>query len=161
MAGSTSRRGLWQRAFCWRRTEKVGGRCMSGWSRHRRESGKKGAGAHQMAKTAFIGLGVMGFPMAGHLAAQGHEVTVFNRTAARAEAWTAKHAGRREATPAEAARGAEFVFVCVGNDDDVRSVMYGDEGVLAGMAKGSVLVDHTTASAELAREIGERSADQG
>ncbi|MEA2781378.1 MAG: 3-hydroxyisobutyrate dehydrogenase [Rhodospirillaceae bacterium] len=114
-----------------------------------------------MAKTAFIGLGVMGFPMAGHLAAQGHEVTVFNRTAARAEAWTAKHAGRREATPAEAARGAEFVFVCVGNDDDVRSVIYGDDGVLAGMAKGSVLVDHTTASAELAREIGERSADQG
>jgi 3-hydroxyisobutyrate dehydrogenase len=113
-----------------------------------------------MAKTAFIGLGVMGFPMAGHLAAKGHEVTVFNRTAARGEAWLAQHRGRQAPTPVEAARGADFVFVCVGNDDDVRSVLYGSEGALAGMAAGAVLVDHTTASAELAREIGERAGER-
>jgi 3-hydroxyisobutyrate dehydrogenase len=113
-----------------------------------------------MAKTAFIGLGVMGFPMAGHLAAKGHEVAVFNRTAARGEAWLAQHRGRRASTPAEAARGADFVFVCVGNDDDVRSVVYGPEGALAGMAAGGVLVDHTTASAELAREIGKRAGER-
>ena len=119
-----------------------------------------------MAKTAFIGLGVMGFPMAGHLRAKGHEVTAFNRTAARAEAWVARHGGadkggRGAASPAEAARNAEFVFVCVGNDADVRAVVYGAEGALAGMAKGAVLVDHTTASAELAHEIGERAKGQG
>ena len=119
-----------------------------------------------MARTAFIGLGVMGFPMAGHLRAKGHEVTVFNRNAARAEAWVAKHAGsgsggRCAASPAEAARHADFVFICVGNDADVRAVTYGAEGALAGMAKGAVLVDHTTASAEIAREIGERAKVQG
>ena len=114
-----------------------------------------------MAKTAFIGLGVMGFPMAGHLKAKGHEVTVYNRTGARAEAWIAKHGSKRGATPAEAAKGAEFVFVCVGNDHDVRSVLYGPTGVLAGLSRGAVLVDHTTASAELAREIAEKAQGQG
>src|SRR5215469_18606304 len=113
-----------------------------------------------MAKTAFIGLGVMGFPMAGHLRAKGHEVTVYNRTATRAEAWIAKHGGERGATPAEAATGAEFVFVCVGNDHDVRSVLYGPTGALAGLSRGAVLVDHTTASAELAREIAEKAHGQ-
>jgi 3-hydroxyisobutyrate dehydrogenase-like beta-hydroxyacid dehydrogenase len=114
-----------------------------------------------MAKCAFIGLGVMGFPMAGHLKTKGHEVTVYNRTAARAEAWIAKHGSKRGATPAEAAKGAEFVFVCVGNDHDVRSVLYGPTGVLAGLSRGAVLVDHTTASAELAREIAEKAQGQG
>ena len=119
-----------------------------------------------MAKTAFIGLGVMGFPMAGHLRAKGHEVAVFNRSAARAEAWVAQYGGadkggRRTASPAEAARNADFVFICVGNDADVRAVTYGAEGALAGMAKGAVLVDHTTASAEVAREIAERAKGQG
>src|SRR5438309_1155331 len=114
-----------------------------------------------MAKTAFIGLGVMGFPMAGHLKAKGHEVAVFNRTAARAEDWVAKHGGKRGATPAEAAKGAEFVFICVGNDHDVRSVLYGPSGALAGLDKEAVLVDHTTASAELAREIAEKADAQG
>ena len=114
-----------------------------------------------MAKTAFIGLGVMGFPMAGHLKAKGHEVTVYNRTAARAEAWIAKYGGRHGATPAEAARGADFVFVCVGNDHDVRSVLYGSTGAMAGLGRGAVLVDHTTASAELAREIAEKAQGQG
>jgi 3-hydroxyisobutyrate dehydrogenase len=114
-----------------------------------------------MAKTAFIGLGVMGFPMAGHLRAKGHEVTVYNRTAARAEDWVAKHGGKRGATPAEAAKGAEFVFICVGNDSDVRSVLYGSSGALAGLDNEAVLVDHTTASAELAREIAEKAGAQG
>ena len=114
-----------------------------------------------MAKCAFIGLGVMGFPMAGHLKAKGHEVMVYNRTAVRAEAWIAKHGGKRGASPAEAARGAEFVFVCVGNDHDVRSVLYGPTGVLAGLSQGAALVDHTTASAELAREIAEKAQGQG
>jgi len=114
-----------------------------------------------MAKTAFIGLGVMGFPMAGHLRAKGHEVTVFNRTASRAEEWRARHGGQGGSTPAEAAREAEFVFICVGNDNDVRSVLYGPNGVLAGMKRGAVLIDHTTASAELAREIAEKSKGLG
>jgi len=114
-----------------------------------------------MAKTAFIGLGVMGFPMAGHLKANGHDVVVFNRTRARAEAWVAKHGGRAAASPAEAAHGADFVFVCVGNDDDVRSVVHGKSGALAGMGKGAVLVDHTTASAELARELAEEATNAG
>ena len=106
-----------------------------------------------MAGCAFVGLGVMGYPMAGHLAAAGHEVTVYNRTASRAEAWTGEHGGSSAPTPAGAAAGAEFVFVCVGNDDDVRSVTTGSGGVLEGMASGSVLVDHTTASADLAQEL--------
>ena len=114
-----------------------------------------------MAKTAFIGLGVMGYPMAGHLATKGHEVGVYNRTVAKAEAWAAAHGGKAGKTPREAAAGAEFVMMCVGNDDDVRSVVYGDDGILAGIDKGAILVDHTTASAELARELGEAATKAG
>ena len=105
------------------------------------------------AKVAFIGLGVMGYPMAGHLAGAGHHVTVYNRTAEKAEAWAKEHGGQRAASPAEAAAGAEFVFTCVGNDGDVRAVVLGDTGALAGMQAGAVLVDHTTASASLARQL--------
>ena len=104
-------------------------------------------------KLAFVGLGVMGAPMAGFLAKAGHEVTVYNRTVEKAERWTAAHGGRPAPSPADAARGAEIVFLCVGNDADVRSVVYGDAGVLGAMAEGGVLVDHTTASATLAREL--------
>jgi 3-hydroxyisobutyrate dehydrogenase-like beta-hydroxyacid dehydrogenase len=114
-----------------------------------------------MAKAAFIGLGVMGYPMAGHLAAKGHEVTVYNRTAAKAKAWTVEHKGRAAATPREAAQGAEFVFTCVGNDDDVRAVVLGPDGAFAGMARGAVLVDHTTASAGLARELAAEGSKRG
>lgn len=114
-----------------------------------------------MAKTAFIGLGTMGFPMAGHLAAKGHEVCVYNRSAEKAKQWVAQHGGRMAQTPAAAAEGAEWVFVCVGNDDDLRSVTLGDTGVLAGMAAGAILVDHTTASAEVARELYAAAAAQG
>ena len=107
-----------------------------------------------MAKTAFLGLGVMGYPMAGHLKNKGgHEVAVWNRTAAKSAAWVAEVGGRAAATAKEAAAGAGFVMMCLGNDDDVRSVVYGDNGALAGMKAGSVLVDHTTASADLAREL--------
>ena len=104
-------------------------------------------------KLAFLGLGVMGFPMAGHLAAAGHQLTVFNRSAAKAKLWTEKHAGKSAATPAAAARDADIVLMCVGNDDDVRAVAAGPDGALAGMAAGAILVDHTTASAAVAREI--------
>ena len=114
-----------------------------------------------MAKVAFIGLGVMGYPMAGHLAKQGHGVTVYNRTQAKAHAWVAAYNGQYCETPTAAAKGQEFVFVCVGNDDDLRQVVLGDTGVLAGMAPKAVLVDHTTASAELAREIGLAAATRG
>jgi 3-hydroxyisobutyrate dehydrogenase len=114
-----------------------------------------------MAKLAFVGLGVMGFPMARHLASKGHEVTVYNRTAAKADDWVAKHKGKKAATPAEAAKGAEIVFTMVGNDDDLRSVVYGDKGVLAGMAKGAILVDHTTASAFVAREVEAEAKKKG
>jgi 3-hydroxyisobutyrate dehydrogenase len=106
-----------------------------------------------MAKVAFLGLGVMGFPMAGHLAAKGHEVTVYNRTAAKAEAWVAKHGGRAAATPREAAVGQDFVMACVGNDDDLRGVCLGEDGAFAGMAAGAVFVDHTTVSAQVTREM--------
>ena len=106
-----------------------------------------------MANVAFLGLGVMGAPMAGHLAAKGHEVTVYNRTRAKAEAWVGAHGGRAAATPREAAAGAAIVFACVGNDDDLRSVVLGDDGAFAGMETGAVFVDHTTASAEVAREL--------
>ena len=112
-------------------------------------------------KVAFVGMGVMGFPMAGHLAKAGHDVTVYNRTFAKAEEWVAKHGGRAAKTPAEAAKGAEIVFSCVGNDDDVRSVVYGDDGIFAGMAKGAIYVDHTTASADLARELYAAGAERG
>ena len=106
-----------------------------------------------MAKVAFLGLGVMGFPMAGHLAAKGHEVTVYNRTFAKAEAWTQKHKGTAAKTPKEAAAGQEIVFCCVGNDDDLRSVVLGPDGAFAGMAKGAIFFDNTTASADIAREL--------
>ncbi|MFT3719112.1 NAD(P)-dependent oxidoreductase [Pseudorhodoferax sp.] len=104
-------------------------------------------------KVAFLGLGVMGFPMAGHLALAGHEVTVYNRSAAKARAWGEEFRGRAAATPREAAAGAEFVFCCVGNDDDLRSVVLGADGAFAGMAADAVFVDHTTASADVAREL--------
>ena len=106
-----------------------------------------------MTKVSFLGLGVMGFPMAGHLAAAGHEVTVFNRTQAKAKDWIEKHGGKSAATPAEAADGRDVVFCCVGNDEDVRSVTTGEGGAFAAMKKGAVFVDHTTDSAELAREL--------
>lgn len=110
---------------------------------------------------AFIGLGVMGYPMAGYLQQKGYQVTVYNRTTAKAEKWAAQYGGSWAATPAEAARGAELVFMCVGNDNDVRSVVYGEQGVLAVMSAGSVLIDHTTASAELARELASAAAAKG
>jgi len=114
-----------------------------------------------MAKIAFLGLGVMGFPIAGHLAKAGHEVTVYNRTAAKAEAWAAKHKGRAAATPAEAARGQDLVLACVGNDNDLRSVVMGDAGAFATMGKGAIFVDHTTASAEIARELDAEARRRG
>ncbi|MCA0243869.1 MAG: NAD(P)-dependent oxidoreductase [Proteobacteria bacterium] len=112
-------------------------------------------------RVAFLGLGVMGHPMAGHLARAGHRVTVYNRTAAKAEAWVREYGGASAATPREAAQGAEFVFACVGNDDDLRSVVLGEHGAFAGMAKGAVFVDHTTASATVARELHGIAAGQG
>ena len=106
-----------------------------------------------MPNCAFVGLGVMGYPMAGHLQAAGHRTTVYNRTTAKAEAWVGEHGGSSAPTPREAAAGADLVMVCVGNDDDLRSVVFGDHGALAGMDPDATLVDHTTASAEVAREI--------
>lgn len=114
-----------------------------------------------MTTIGFVGLGVMGYPMAGHLQAKGHEVTVYNRTTAKAEAWVAEHGGSMAATPADAAAGAELVITIVGADDDVRSVVYGDAGVLGAMSAGAVLVDHTTASAGLARELADACAEKG
>jgi 3-hydroxyisobutyrate dehydrogenase-like beta-hydroxyacid dehydrogenase len=115
----------------------------------------------EQVRTAFIGLGVMGYPMAGHLARAGHRVQVFNRSTARAAAWVGEYGGAAAPTPRAAAEGADFVMVCVGNDADVRAVVYGEEGALAGMRPGAVLVDHTTASAELARELAEAAAARG
>ncbi len=112
-------------------------------------------------KVAFLGLGVMGGPMAGHLQAAGHHVTVYNRTAAKAQAWVEKHGGAAAATPSKAVEGAEFVFCCVGNDADLRSVVTGDDGAFAGMARGAVLVDHTTASADIARELHNKAVLRG
>jgi 2-hydroxy-3-oxopropionate reductase len=112
-------------------------------------------------RVAFIGLGVMGGPMAGHLAAKGHDVAVWNRTRARAEAWATAYSGRLAVSPADAAAGADIVFTCVGNDDDVRAVVLGADGAFAGMAAGAVLVDHTTASAGLARELAQEAAKRG
>ncbi|WP_336486550.1 NAD(P)-dependent oxidoreductase [Methylobacterium nigriterrae] len=114
-----------------------------------------------MAKIAFLGLGVMGGPMAAHLAAKGHEVTVYNRTAAKAEAWVQSNGGAHAPTPREAARDVEIVFACVGNDDDLRGVTLGEDGAFAGMQRGSVFVDHTTASAEVARELAEAADAKG
>lgn len=110
---------------------------------------------------AFLGLGVMGGPMAGHLRRAGHAVTVYNRTASKAQAWVAEHGGRAATTPREAAQGAAIVFACVGNDDDLRSVVLGEDGAFAGMAPGSVFVDHTTASAEVARELAQAARARG
>jgi 3-hydroxyisobutyrate dehydrogenase len=114
-----------------------------------------------MAKVAFIGLGVMGYPMAGHLQKHGHDVTVFNRTTAKAKKWAKEYGGKFAVTPAKAAKGAEFVFSCVGNDDDLRSVVYGKDGIIAGMKKGATYCDHTTASAIVAREIDEKCQAKG
>ncbi len=114
-----------------------------------------------MARIAFIGLGVMGFPMAGHLARAGHDVCVYNRTSKKAQRWVSEYAGSAAATPAEAARGADFVFTCVGNDDDLLEVTTGPEGVLVSMQASSLLIDHTTASAEVARKLGELARNQG
>ncbi|MGV8986374.1 MAG: NAD(P)-dependent oxidoreductase [Cypionkella sp.] len=114
-----------------------------------------------MAKLAFLGLGVMGYPMAGHLAAKGHQVTVYNRTSAKAEAWVAQHGGRFALTPREAAAGAEFVLACVGNDDDLRAVCLGPDGAFAGMDEGTLFIDHTTVSAEVTRELGQVAAGRG
>ncbi|HEY8032160.1 MAG TPA: NAD(P)-dependent oxidoreductase [Methylocella sp.] len=106
-----------------------------------------------MARVAFLGLGVMGYPMAGHLKAKGHDVTVYNRTGAQAEKWVEQFGGRRAAAPSEAAKGKEFVFACVGNDDDLRAVTIGAEGAFTSLEKPAVFVDHTTASATIAREL--------
>ncbi|WP_304616543.1 NAD(P)-dependent oxidoreductase [Paracoccus sp. (in: a-proteobacteria)] len=114
-----------------------------------------------MAKTAFLGLGVMGFPMAGHLMRAGHAVTVYNRSPAKAEAWVAQHGGAHAPTPREAAAGADFVMACVGNDDDLRQVCLGPDGAFAGMAPGAVFVDHTTVSAKVTRELAEAAHRAG
>jgi 3-hydroxyisobutyrate dehydrogenase-like beta-hydroxyacid dehydrogenase len=119
------------------------------------------SGESKMARVAFLGLGTMGFPMAGHLAAKGHEVAVWNRTTAKAEAWAARHAGRIAATPAQAAKGAEFVMACVGNDDDLRAVCTGPEGAFAGMTPGAIFVDHTTVSARITRRLAALAASSG
>ncbi len=114
-----------------------------------------------MAKVAFLGLGVMGYPMARHLAAKGHDVTVYNRSVAKAEKWVSEHGGAMALTPAAAARGQDFVFCCVGNDADLRQVTIGADGAFAGMGEGSVFIDNTTASAEVARELSEAAASAG
>jgi len=114
-----------------------------------------------MAKVAFLGLGVMGYPMAGHLAKNGHEVKVYNRTKTKAEKWVAQFGGQAADTPAAAAEGRDIVFACVGNDDDVRSVTLGETGAFATLPSGAVFVDHTTASAALARELAAKAAEKG
>jgi 3-hydroxyisobutyrate dehydrogenase len=116
--------------------------------------------APKMSSVAFIGLGVMGYPMAGHLAAAGHHVTVYNRTSEKADKWVAAHGGQKVETPREAAAHAAFVFTCVGNDDDLRAVVLGADGALAGMSAGAILVDHTTTSAEVAREAAAACQDK-
>ena len=110
---------------------------------------------------AFLGMGVMGAPMAGHLARAGHQVTVYNRTTAKAQAWAGEYGGRAAATPREAVAGADLVFACVGNDDDLRGVVLGADGAFAGMKPGALFVDHTTASAEVARELHARARSLG
>jgi 3-hydroxyisobutyrate dehydrogenase len=115
-----------------------------------------------MSKVAWIGLGVMGFPMAGHIRAKGgHELTVYNRTRAKADEWVAKFGGRAAATPAEAARDAEFVFCCVGNDEDLRAVTIGQDGAFAGLGSGAIFIDNTTASADVARELFAAAREKG
>ena len=114
-----------------------------------------------MAKVAFLGLGVMGYPMAGHLQAAGHQVTVYNRTAQKADKWVAEHGGQKAATPADAAQGCEFVFACVGDDADIRSVTIGPDGAFQAMAADAVFIDNTTASADVARELYEAARAAG
>lgn len=114
-----------------------------------------------MAKVAFLGLGVMGYPMARHLKAKGHEVTVYNRTAAKAGQWVSENGGRAAPTPREAAQGQEIVFACVGNDDDLRQVTIGPDGAFSGLEAGAIFVDHTTASAEVARELYDAAKARG
>jgi 3-hydroxyisobutyrate dehydrogenase len=114
-----------------------------------------------MAKVAFLGLGVMGYPMARHLKSKGHEVTVYNRTTEKAQKWVSENGGRLGKTPREAAEGQEIVFSCVGNDDDLRQVVVGEGGALAGMKSGTTFVDHTTASAEVARELHGKAKEKG
>jgi 3-hydroxyisobutyrate dehydrogenase len=109
-------------------------------------------------EVAFLGLGVMGYPMAGHLRRAGHSVTVYNRTSAKAKQWATEFGGDTASTPREAAAAAKIVFCCVGNDDDLRQVALGDDGAFAGMAAGTLFVDHTTASAQVARELAEAAA---
>jgi 3-hydroxyisobutyrate dehydrogenase-like beta-hydroxyacid dehydrogenase len=118
-------------------------------------------GEEMSAKVAFLGLGVMGFPMAGHLRAKGYDVTVYNRSPAKAQAWVEKHGGRSAPTPAAAAKDCDFVMMCVGNDNDLLAVALGPEGALAGMKKGAVLVDHTTASADAARKLFAAAREKG
>ncbi len=114
-----------------------------------------------MARTTFLGLGVMGYPMAGHLKSAGHEVKVYNRTVSKAEGWAAEHGGDRADTPAAAASGAEIVFACLGNDDDLRAVCLGETGAFAGMGVGAIFVDHTTVSAAVTRELAQNAAGAG
>ena len=114
-----------------------------------------------MAKVAFLGLGVMGYPMAGHLQAAGHDVTVYNRTSSKADAWVAQHGGKMALTPKEAATGCAIVFACVGNDDDLRSVCLGEVGAFAGLEAGAIFVDHTTVSAAVTQELYRASKEQG
>ncbi len=114
-----------------------------------------------MTKITFLGLGVMGYPMAGHLQAAGHEVTVYNRTAAKAQKWVDQHGGTSAATPAEAAKGADMVMACVGNDDDLRSVCLGDDGAFASMSEGALFVDHTTVSAKVTAELYDAAKSKG
>ncbi|ANT59202.1 oxidoreductase [Salipiger sp. CCB-MM3] len=114
-----------------------------------------------MAKCAFLGLGVMGYPMAGHMTKAGHEVTVYNRTAAKAEKWVAEFGGASAATPREAAEGADFIMACVGNDDDLRAVCTGEEGAFAGMKPGAIFVDHTTVSSMVTTELSAIAAEKG
>ena len=114
-----------------------------------------------MSRVTFLGLGVMGFPMAGHLAGAGHSVAVYNRTQSKADDWLARHAGKKADTPAKAANGAEFVMACVGNDDDLREVCTGPNGAFAGMSSGSLFVDHTTVSASVTRDLAAQAANRG
>jgi|TARA_B100001079_G_C16373529_1_gene498592 3-hydroxyisobutyrate dehydrogenase-like beta-hydroxyacid dehydrogenase len=113
------------------------------------------------SKTAFIGLGVMGYPMAGHLKKAGHQVTIYNRTASKAEQWVQEYGGMKASTPADAAKEADFVMACVGNDDDLREITCGTNGAFSGMSQGSVFIDHTTVSAKVTRELFENAAEQG
>src|SRR5262249_49489959 len=124
------------------------------FARERRPSAVKPSRRRIMAKVAFLGLGVMGYPMAGHLKTKGgHDVTVYNRTTLKADQWVKEFGGKRAATPKEAATGQDFVMACVGNDNDLREVTIGPNGAFSGISKGTIFVDHTTASAQVAREL--------